>query len=54
VYGEYPDLRAEHLVLDNNLDVHVDFRAVYATILAQHLGADPEPILGSFPPMRFL
>jgi uncharacterized protein (DUF1501 family) len=55
VYGEYPDLRPDRLVLGANLDVHVDFRAVYATILAKHLGADPEPILrGSFPPMRFL
>jgi hypothetical protein len=26
--------------------VHVDFRPVYGTILAKHLGADPERILG--------
>jgi uncharacterized protein (DUF1501 family) len=55
VYGEYPDLREEALVLQGNLDVHVDFRSVYATILAQHLGADPERILGGdFPPLAFL
>lgn len=55
VYGDYPDLREEYLVLDGNLDAPVDFRSVYATILARHLGADPEPILrGNFPQLRFL
>ena len=46
VWGDYPDLRDEHLVLDGNLDVTTDFRTVYATILERHLGADPVPILG--------
>src|SRR5262249_45747582 len=55
VYGDYPDLREDALVLEGNLDVHVDFRSVYATILAQHLGADPERILGgNFPQLAFL
>ncbi|MDX2169024.1 MAG: DUF1501 domain-containing protein [Deltaproteobacteria bacterium] len=55
VYGTYPDLAADALVLDGNLDVHTDFRAVYSTILARHLGADPEPILhGDFGDLGFL
>jgi uncharacterized protein (DUF1501 family) len=55
VYGDYPDLRDDALVFDGNLDVHVDFRSVYATLLAKHLGADPEPILhDSFEPLSFL
>ena len=47
VYGDYPDLREPYLVLDDNLDVKIDFRTVYATLLSQHLGVDPGPILGS-------
>jgi uncharacterized protein (DUF1501 family) len=55
IYGDYPDLRDEHLVLDGNLDVSVDFRSVYATLLANHLGVDPGPILGAdFEPLGFL
>jgi uncharacterized protein (DUF1501 family) len=55
VYGDYPDLREESLVLGGNLDAPIDYRSVYATILAQHLGADPEPILrGSFPQLPFV
>jgi uncharacterized protein (DUF1501 family) len=55
VYGAYPDLREDRLVLEGNLDVHVDFRSVYATILARHLDADPERILaGSFAQLGFL
>jgi uncharacterized protein (DUF1501 family) len=55
VYGDYPDLREQHLVLDGNLDVRVDVRSVYATVLAQHLDADPGSILGGdFPPLAFL
>ena len=46
VWGDYPDLREERLVLDGNLDVTVDFRTVYATVLERHLGVDPGPILG--------
>ena len=55
LYGDYPDLGDDYLVLDGNLDLTTDFRSVYATILAQHLGADPEPILGgSFPLLGFV
>ena len=46
VYGEYPSLAASDLVFDGNVDVTVDFRSVYATVLEGHLGADPGPILG--------
>ena len=46
VWGDYPDLRDDRLVLDGNLDVTTDFRAVYATVLDRHLGVDPTPILG--------
>jgi uncharacterized protein (DUF1501 family) len=55
VYGDHPDLRDEYLVLGGNLDLRVDFRSVYATVLAQHLGVDPGPILrGDFPLVEFL
>ncbi len=55
IYGDYPDLSAERLVLDGNLDVSVDFRRVYATVLARHLGVDPGPILGGdHTPLGFL
>ncbi len=46
VYGDYSDLREPYLVLDENLDVKLDFRTVYATLLSRHLGIDPGPILG--------
>ena len=46
VWSDYPDLRDESLVLDGNLDRSVDFRAVYATVLERHLGANPTSILG--------
>jgi uncharacterized protein (DUF1501 family) len=55
VYGDHPDLRDEYLVRNGNLAVSIDFRSVYATILAQHLGADPDEILGArFPQLAFL
>jgi uncharacterized protein (DUF1501 family) len=55
VYGDYPDLRDDALVRGGNLATRIDFRSVYATVLAEHLGADPEPILGGrFPLLRFL
>lgn len=46
VYGDYSDLREQYLVLDENLDVKIDFRTVYATLLSRHLGVDPGPLLG--------
>jgi uncharacterized protein (DUF1501 family) len=55
VYGEHPSLEEEDLVLDGNVDVTTDFRRVYATVLANFLGADPAPVLGGgFEPMGFL
>ena len=53
LYGGYPSLT--NLVLDGNLATTTDFRSVYATALAQHLGADPVPILGgNFPQVPYL
>jgi uncharacterized protein (DUF1501 family) len=46
VYGTYPSLAMEDLVLDGNLNATTDFRQVYATVLANCLGADPAPVLG--------
>ena len=46
VYGDYPSLADSALVFDGNTAVTVDFRSVYATVLAGHLGADPRPVLG--------
>jgi uncharacterized protein (DUF1501 family) len=55
VYGEYPSLAEDRLVLDGNVDVTVDFRSVYATVLARFMGADPAPVLGAdFPLLGFM
>lgn len=55
VYGEHPSLDEDRLVLDGNVDVTVDFRSVYATILGRFLGTDPAPVLGGeFDMMGFL
>jgi uncharacterized protein (DUF1501 family) len=55
VYGEHPSLDEDRLVLDGNVDVTVDFRSVYATILGRFLGTDPAPVLGGeFDLMGFL
>jgi uncharacterized protein (DUF1501 family) len=55
LYGEYPSLVENNLVFDGNIDVTTDFRSVYATVLAEHLGADPGDILnGTFPSLGFL
>jgi len=55
VYGDYPSLDEDRLVLDGNLDVTVDFRRVYATVLANFVGTDPTPVLGgAFDPLGFL
>lgn len=52
LYGHQPSLDD----LDNgDLRYQVDFRAVYATVLARWLGARPEPVLGSsYTPLEFL
>jgi len=34
-------------VLDGNLNITTDFRAVFATILARHLHGDADAILGA-------
>jgi uncharacterized protein (DUF1501 family) len=42
IYGDLPDLsRAD----DGDLPTTIDFRSVYATIIQQWLGHDPEPVL---------
>lgn len=50
VYGAFPNLAEQNLVLDGNLDVALDFRSVYASVIEGFLDADSAPILGgSFP-----
>jgi uncharacterized protein (DUF1501 family) len=44
-YGEYPSLKAEHLV-QGDLNPSMDFRNIYSTILAKWLKLDPKPIVG--------
>jgi len=46
MWGVYPSLESGKLVFDQNLDVTVDYRSVYATILARHFDLDPKPIVG--------
>lgn len=55
VYGEYPSLEPDALVLDGNVDTTVDYRSVYATILARHCGTDPSAVFGeNLPLLGFL
>jgi uncharacterized protein (DUF1501 family) len=55
VYGEYPSIAANSLVLDGNVAVTTDFRSVYATIIDKHMGGDPGAVLGGdFPLLGFL
>lgn len=52
LYGETPSLAN---LDDGNLRYNVDFRSVYGTVLANWLGADPAPVLGSaFPTLGFV
>jgi uncharacterized protein (DUF1501 family) len=54
IYGEHPGLAAGNLA-GNSLAVTTDFRRVYATIVAGHLGGDPEEVLGgSFASLGFM
>ncbi len=46
LYGEYPSIKPEDLEDGGDLLHTVDFRSVYATILDQWLGLDPDPIVG--------
>jgi len=55
LYGEHPSLEPEALVLDGNIDSTVDYRSVYATILARHCGANPATVFGeNLPLLGFL
>lgn len=55
VYGTYPSLQDQYLVLDGNLDVTTDFRSFYATVIANYLNADPVPVVGgAFPLLGFV
>ena len=44
-YGRYPSLQANKLILDGNLPAPVDYRRVYATLIANHFDVDPKPIV---------
>lgn len=55
VYGTYPSLDEDDLVLDGNTDMTTDFRSVYSTLAARFLGVDPVPLVGgTFPQLGFL
>lgn len=51
-FGEHPSLTDQQR---HELGYHTDFRSVYATLLRQWMGADPEPVLGrTFPMINLL
>ncbi len=55
VYGTYPSLDERALVFDGNVNVSVDFRSAYATLLGDFLAIDPGSVLGSeFPTLGFM
>lgn len=55
LYGDFPGIEANQLTSDGNVAVTTDFRSVYATIVANHLGGDPVSVLnGDFPLLGFL
>ncbi len=54
IWGIYPSLESSKLVFEQNLDVTVDYRAVYATILARHFNLDPQPLVGVSQTLGFL
>ena len=54
MWGVYPSLEPGKLVFDQNLDVTVDYRAVFATILARHFDVDPRPVVGVSQTLGFL
>jgi hypothetical protein len=47
LYGQQPGLAADQLDGRGDLEVHVDFRSVYATVLDRYLGADAAELLGA-------
>jgi hypothetical protein len=53
-YGEYPSLKAEHLV-QGDLNPSMDFRSIYSTILEKWLKVSPKPVVGgAFEQLAFL
>ena len=46
LYAEYPSLAPADWERGEDLAHTFDFRGVYGTLLEQHLGLDPEPIVG--------
>ena len=53
LYGEYPPLDPSEWQDGENLKFTVDFRGVYATVLEQCLGLDPEPmVFGSYEQLK--
>jgi uncharacterized protein (DUF1501 family) len=52
LYGETPSLSD---LDDGNLKAALDFRSVYATVIARWMGADPTPaVMGTFPTLSFV
>lgn len=55
VYGNYPSISEDRLVLDGNMDVTTDFRSLYSTVIANYLDGDPVPSVGgNFPRLGFV
>ena len=57
IYGTYPGLKDGDFGNEQGLITTVDFRSVYATIAANFLGVDPEPIVDPYnqePPFPLL
>src|SRR5262249_10339557 len=46
LYGQQPSLAATDLDTSGNMQMQVDFRAVYGTILDKWLGVDSRTVLG--------
>lgn len=54
ILGDHPSLAPDQLEKGDMIH-HTDFRSVYATVLANWLGADPVPIIGeSWPLLSFI
>ena len=55
IYGTYPSLEPSQQEEGGNLRHNMDFRSVYATILDDWLGLNPDPIIGGhFAKVQFL
>lgn len=48
-HGQMPDLSNPDE--NGNMNVHVDLRKVYASVIGEWLGGDPGPLLGAFAPI---